>query len=308
MKSSRLISGVNPAFLGYLFAKVPDFKGIHHKVFAIFPEEDQGRDFITSFRLFSNEKAEFVPVPVLPVFSDAITYDESEKDKLRILWELPFLKALAFTPRTFLRKTHSRATLKEAYLYVIPGEKVNREAFVMDLIRLGYDRVGQVGERGEFSVKGAVIDLFSPQYLYPTRIEFFGDEVTAIKFFDISTQRSIERVEELSILPAKELFFPKDSERVYSKLLSLKHTVSERRISELIRAIENQSVHENPEYLLPLFFSNLILIPENVSPEERIFLVFERSKLEKEIENLWEKIGGLARRAKEKEKLLYDET
>lgn len=308
MKSSRLISGVNPAFLGYLFAKVPGFKGIYDKVFAIFPEEDQGRDFIISFRLFSNEKAEFVPVPVLPVFSDAITYDESEKDKLRILWELPFLKALAFTPRTFLRKTHSRATLKEEYLYVIPGEKVNREAFVMDLIRLGYERVGQVEERGEFSVKGAVIDLFSPQYLYPARIEFFGDEVTAIKFFDISTQRSIERAEELSVLPAKELFFPKDSKRVYSKLLSLKHKVSERRISELIRAIENQSVHENPEYLLPLFFSNLILFPENVSPEERIFLVFERSKLEKEIENLWEKIGGLAHRAKEREKLLYDET
>ena len=62
-----------------------------------------------------------------------------------------------------------------------------------------------VEERGEFSVRGGVIDLFPPLYPQPVRLEFWGDEVESIRLFDPATQRSQGTLEDLMVLPASEV-------------------------------------------------------------------------------------------------------
>ena len=70
-----------------------------------------------------------------------------------------------------------------------------------------------VEERGEFSVRGGVIDLFPPLYPQPVRLEFWGDEVESIRLFDPATQRSQGTLEDLMVLPASEVVLDERRQR-----------------------------------------------------------------------------------------------
>jgi len=301
------LSGVNSSFLGYLLAKeFPDLLK-EHTLFVLFPEKEKIEDFYSTFRAFSSERIGLYPSRELPPFSEAYTIEEEEKETLKILWELPSLKVIALEIKAFIRKTLPHELLKLYYLYLIPGERIDREDFLKTLVFLGYERVGVVKNKGEFTVKGAVVDVFSPQYDYPVRIEFFGDEILLLKFFDPETQRSLGMLEEVSLIPAKELFFPKDTKPLYEKVLSLKDKVSEKRLSQLLEYLENKTFLESSEFLLPLFCEKLNLLHENLNPERVLFVLYEEEALFRELEAFWDRIYRFASKAKAKKKLLFEE-
>lgn len=306
MKGLPNFSGINASFLGYLLAKeyCKELEG--YTLFVIFPDEEKIKDFYHVYKALSNEKIAHYPSFPLPPFSDAYSVDEEEKERLKILWELKDLKALVLDIKAFSRRTLPIELLKKHYLYLIPGEKIEREKFIENLVLLGYERVGLVKNKGEFTVKGAVIDVFSPQYDHPLRLEFFGDEILSLKFFDPDTQKSLGLAEEGSILSAKELFFSGETDKLYERILKLKDKVSEKKLSQLLSYIENKSFLENPEFLLPLFY-DLKLLHENLDPQKIFFVLFEREKIFEELEALWEKIYKFSEKAKAREKLLFDE-
>ena len=69
------------------------------------------------------------------------------------------------------------------------------------LERAGYERVDAVTEVGQWSLRGGIVDVFSPTHERPVRAEFFGDEVESLRVFDPTSQRSVEPVKELAVLP-----------------------------------------------------------------------------------------------------------
>ncbi|MDH5406895.1 MAG: hypothetical protein OEX80_10195, partial [Candidatus Aminicenantes bacterium] len=72
------------------------------------------------------------------------------------------------------------------------------------LVVLGYQREDMVEEVGDFSCRGGIVDLFSPQHINPLRVEFFADRIESIREFDIISQRSIREVHRIDILPMEE--------------------------------------------------------------------------------------------------------
>jgi transcription-repair coupling factor (superfamily II helicase) len=78
------------------------------------------------------------------------------------------------------------------------------------LIQLGYERQGQVENPGEFAVRGGIIDIYPLTEEVPYRIELWGDEIDSIRTFDVSTQRSIERISTAVIYPATEIVLKED--------------------------------------------------------------------------------------------------
>ncbi|MBI4643570.1 MAG: transcription-repair coupling factor [Deltaproteobacteria bacterium] len=113
---------------------------------------------------------------------------------------------LVVAPAAALRqKLPPPESLQEALAYVVAGENLERESFLQTLLESGYERRPVVEERGEFSVRGGVIDLFPPLYDQPVRLEFWGDEVESLRFFDPASQRSQGSLEELLVLPASEV-------------------------------------------------------------------------------------------------------
>jgi transcription-repair coupling factor (superfamily II helicase) len=85
------------------------------------------------------------------------------------------------------------------------GEEVDREKLLRKLDASGFQRTSLVEERGDYSVRGGVIDLFSPLYANPLRVEFFGDKVESLRFFDPLSQRSLRSLREAIVLPANEI-------------------------------------------------------------------------------------------------------
>jgi transcription-repair coupling factor (superfamily II helicase) len=103
------------------------------------------------------------------------------------------------------QKLPPAARIRDLLAYVLPGETLERPAFLQNLLDGGYARRPVVEDRGEFSVRGGIIDLFPPLYEQPVRLEFWGDEVESIRLFDPATQRSLGSLEELAVLPASEV-------------------------------------------------------------------------------------------------------
>jgi transcription-repair coupling factor (superfamily II helicase) len=88
---------------------------------------------------------------------------------------------------------------------------IEREALVSGLLRLGYQRSTVVEIPGQFSIRGGIVDIFSTAYAEPLRVEFLGDTVESLRFFDPATQKSTDRIREASFLPARELIRPEGS-------------------------------------------------------------------------------------------------
>ena len=90
------------------------------------------------------------------------------------------------------------------------------------LSRAGYDRRAQVDGPCQFSVRGGILDFYSPQEQNPVRIEFWGDEIDSVAFFDLETQRRTAEVEGISVAPAREVL--PDSPAVLISVLKDAHS------------------------------------------------------------------------------------
>ena len=94
--------------------------------------------------------------------------------------------------------------VKEELLTIGQDSIVEIEALAKKLVRLGYERTGQVEAPGQFAVRGGIVDIFALTEEAPWRIEFWDDEVDSIRSFDAESQRSMENLEEIVIYPAAE--------------------------------------------------------------------------------------------------------
>lgn len=89
--------------------------------------------------------------------------------------------------------------------YLETGEEIERDSLIKKLETTGYQRASLVEERGDYSVRGGVIDLFPPLSPLPVRLEFWGDRLESIRQFDPLSQRSENHKNEIIILPANEI-------------------------------------------------------------------------------------------------------
>ena len=103
-----------------------------------------------------------------------------------------------------LQRSVPKDTLLDASFSLSGGQEISMEAVEAALLRCGYVRRDQVESAGQFSRRGGIVDLFSPAYETPVRIEFWGDEIDTLGFFDVASQRRIENIEACRVLPAAE--------------------------------------------------------------------------------------------------------
>ena len=93
------------------------------------------------------------------------------------------------------------AAIKDSLLKLNVGDEISHESIVESLFGSGFERVDFVAEPGQFTIRGAIVDIFSYSYNDPFRISFFGDEIDSINIFDCNTQLSKEKVVSAEIYP-----------------------------------------------------------------------------------------------------------
>ncbi|MDR5703512.1 MAG: transcription-repair coupling factor [Armatimonadota bacterium] len=143
---------------------------------------------------------------------EILPYDEAPPsvevlgERMSILHDLASGRGLVILApiSSVLQKVPYPGTLSAFQLVLKTGTSISREAIVAFLVAGGYERMEQVVARGQFAVRGGIVDIFSPQMALPIRVELFGDEVEQIRSFDPASQRSIEVLHEATILPAGE--------------------------------------------------------------------------------------------------------
>lgn len=105
---------------------------------------------------------------------------------------------------SFLRYLPNPKIYKQNILNLKVGDSFNRDELIKKLLKSGYTRETMVTRTGEIAIRGFVIDIFPIGNEFPVRLEFFGDEVESIRLFDVSTQKSIENMNEITIFPNSE--------------------------------------------------------------------------------------------------------
>jgi transcription-repair coupling factor (superfamily II helicase) len=107
--------------------------------------------------------------------------------------------------RSFLRKIVSPSIFKENIIQLVNGNEYDPDKLVSNLVGMGYKNEFQVSRVGEVAKRGGIIDVFSPNYDTPIRIEYFGDEITSMRPFSVSSQRSIGgEMKSAEFLPSRE--------------------------------------------------------------------------------------------------------
>lgn len=108
-------------------------------------------------------------------------------------------------PDALMQFTMPRSVLFDSAITLKRGETEELKTLCDLLVSGGYTNAPQVEGKGQFSVRGGILDVFPPQAENPIRIDFFGDEIDEISYFDVLDQRSFKRVNEVELVPAAEL-------------------------------------------------------------------------------------------------------
>ncbi len=186
---------------------------------------------------------------------DATSVMERLNTLYRLATEPDRVRAVVVSPTALVRKQVPPSFFGGAE-YVLAGVEIERERLLERLARVGYNAVTTVEDPGTFSVRGGIIDIFSPHRCRPVRLDLFGDEVESIHTFDPSTQRNQQALEEAVLLPAREIAFSEEAVRhglAEVDRLAEDATIPSRRLSAIREDIENRVHFFGIETLLPLF-------------------------------------------------------
>lgn len=155
-----------------------------------------------------------------------------------------------------LQKVMPRAVLEKLVFPVNCKMSLEREFLEACLSDNGFTRSPLVENKGEFSARGDIVDLFQPGSMNPIRIEFFGDDVESIREFDVLSQVSTNELDSVNILPVRELCLNEGEKKQGVEAINkfAENNGSDRlALKELLEKIEHLGVFSGMEYLAPFF-------------------------------------------------------
>ncbi len=147
---------------------------------------------------------------------------------------------------------------RQAVMGIELQQVLNPVAFTRNLVELGYTRTDLVERPGQFAARGGIIDVFTPQFDLPIRIELFGDEIESLRMFAPSTQRSRAALLEAQLLPCSEVWFKREFvHRVKASLIrtSEKMGTEEEFLVKLLDDLDSGTHFPGLEWLLPQFYA-----------------------------------------------------
>jgi transcription-repair coupling factor (superfamily II helicase) len=188
---------------------------------------------------------------------------------------------------TLLQRLAPRSYVEAYSLKVHVGETLDLEALRARLALAGYAAVTQVVAHGEFAVRGSLIDVFPMGSDTPYRIDMLDRDVDSIRRFDPDTQRSLDKLDRIQLLPARETPLNPDAVREFRRRYRLRFAgdLSEQAI---YRDVSSGMAPGGIEFFLPLFFDRTSHLFEYLPPDSVLIDINDASS---GVDDLWSGIG-----------------
>ncbi len=199
----------------------------------------------------------FVELETLP-YDRMSPHPDIISQRIRTLHNLPALKKgiLLISAPALMQLVAPRGFLDQHSLLIERDQQLEREQFRERLIEAGYRHVSVVEEHGEFTHRGSIMDLFPMASRHPYRIDFLDDDVDSIRVFDPDTQRGIEEIDKIELLPAHE--FPLNEEGIRHFRRAFRNAFdTDSRNSSIYSGVTNAQAPAGIEYYAPLFFDSM---------------------------------------------------
>ncbi len=203
---------------------------------------------------------EILVMPPLPrlAYRQTLRSGRIERERIAVFNRIRGLgKFICFTTiSTFADRLPAPRTLYRNFSRIAWGEEIDRQALFTRLEAIGYVRVPVVDEPGDYSVRGGVVDIFSPLHEDPVRLDFFGDEIESLRPFDHLTQLSRKtELEYLELGPAREVLPPDNLDearkRVRERYIELNN--SDIDLQAALARLEESPNQPGFEFWLPAF-------------------------------------------------------
>ncbi|KFX01083.1 transcription-repair coupling factor [Pectobacterium carotovorum subsp. carotovorum] len=216
-------------------------------------------------------------------------HQEIISTRLSTLYQLPNMTrgVLILPVNTLMQRVCPHSFLHGHALVLKKGQRLSRDKLRSQLEQAGYRSVDQVMEHGEYATRGALLDLFPMGSEEPYRIDFFDDEIDSLRLFDVDTQRTLNEVPHINLLPAHE--FPTDKTAIELFRSQWREQFEVRRDAEHIYQQVSKGVWPaGIEYWQPLFFSEPL--PSLFSYFPNNTLLVNTGNLEQSAERFWQDI------------------
>ena len=142
------------------------------------------------------------------LFSEqSIDNDSTQKNRFDIIRKIVNKDNITVvaTIQSILEKIPKISIYDDKVLNINKNDEYSFDDFSKKLVDLGYERSYEVESVGDYAIRGSVVDLYDEYYSYPIRIEFFGDNIESIRYFNIETKRSFEVMDKVSIHPKRKI-------------------------------------------------------------------------------------------------------
>lgn len=198
-------------------------------------------------------------------FSDSETQSrEYEHQRLDILSKIVNSEydIIVASADAALQYTVDPESLKSKIYKLSTKDTISPEELSQKLLSLGFEREFQVDAVGQFSVRGGIFDIFSPGMPFAARLEFFGDEIDTISYFDTKSQRRTENIDSITIIPCVEIL-AEEPESIAEKIISL---------SEKVKGSNKEKIKNN----FTITADRIKNLKSHVIPDKFISLVYEK--------------------------------
>ncbi|MDY4378416.1 transcription-repair coupling factor [Pectobacterium brasiliense] len=216
-------------------------------------------------------------------------HQEIISTRLSTLYQLPNMTrgVLILPVNTLMQRVCPHSFLHGHALVLKKGQRLSRDKLRSQLEQAGYRSVDQVMEHGEYATRGALLDLFPMGSEEPYRIDFFDDEIDSLRLFDVDTQRTLNEVPHINLLPAHE--FPTDKTAIELFRSQWREQFEVRRDAEHIYQQVSKGVWPaGIEYWQPLFFNEPL--PSLFSYFPNNTLIVNTGNIEQSAERFWQDI------------------
>ncbi|ARG97858.1 transcription-repair coupling factor [Legionella micdadei] len=182
-------------------------------------------------------------------------------------------------PPQFLH--HHALALKE-------GQTLNLDHFRHQLTQAGYHSVNKVLEHGEFAIRGAIIDVYPMGSSMPFRIELFDEEIESLRQFDTETQRTVSKISEIQVLPAREFPLNEQSITLFRRAFRERFSGNPSQCP-IYEAVSDAQFPSGIEYYLPLFFETTATFFDYLPADASVCLIDEISE---QAEEFWHELSA----------------